>query len=166
MSSPIRNPEAWDRLVIQGPGGKVTLHAPRITARGRLRVDVAPDQVVTHLGYEPREVQVEARVWDAEQWPEIESLLELWRPAGDDPKPAACTAIHPQLELLGLERVYIWTVDLQPYDPREGYRLRLTLREWWPEKIEQPKPPEAVAGGGGGGGLIGEGTQLVFGGDQ
>ena len=163
MSNPIENPDAWDRLVIQGPGGKVTLHAPRITARGRLRVETAPEQVVTHLGYEPREVQVEARVWDAEQWPEVKRLLDLWRPKGENPKPAACTAIHPQLELLKLEHVYIWSVELLPYDPREGYRLRLTLREWWPEKTRQAKKAEAIQGGGG---LIGEGTPLVFGGSQ
>lgn len=159
MSSPFSNPSAWDRLVLQGPGGKVVLEAPQVSARGEVQEQSVPGQTTTILAYSPREVVVEARVWREEQWREVKRLLDLWRPKGQNPKPAPLTAVHPQLELLKLERVYLWSVELQPYTANEGYRLRLTLREWWPQKVEKPKSAQAIEGSGG---VVGQGTPLNF----
>lgn len=151
MSSPFANPAAWDRLVLQGPGGKVTLTAPRITATGEVLEQTAPERGVSVLGYAPREVTIEATLWDEKQWPEVQRLMDLWRPAGARaPKPL--TAVHPQLELMRLERVYLWRVELLPYNPRDGYQLRLVLREWWPQA--QKSPAKGTALGGGAGGVI------------
>lgn len=160
MSSPFSNPGAWDRLALSGPGGRLVLEPVRVQATGEVQEQSVPDGGTTFLAYAPREVVVEGTLWSESQWKTLQSMTRLWRPPGNNPKPAPLSAVHPQLELLRLERVYLWRVELMPYDPKEGYRYRLTLREWWPTQQVKAKKGEALAKGQGG--LIGQGTPLDF----
>jgi hypothetical protein len=138
MSNPFDAPELEDQLVLFGPTGKATIPGvARVSVNTQIREDVAEVEgedgaQVTTLGYDPAEIKVEVQLWEASQYDKLKAILELYRPRRNH-KPQPVDAVHPKLLLHGIRQVYLFKIQDEPYTSKEGYRLTLSLREWWSE---------------------------------
>jgi hypothetical protein len=152
MSDPFNSPLLWDRLELHGSSGKVTVPGVAsvdvTVAINEDTVDV-PGQdgaTTTVLGYKPAEITVNLQLWTPEQFKRFKNVITVYRPKrGQAPK--AVDVVHPKLALYGIRQAYIFSINDPPYDPVNGYRVTLQMREWWPESKKKTRGTSAVAPG-------------------
>lgn len=173
IPSPFEAPELWETLIITD-GGTV-----RIETSGIVDVDVrglslkereanvpGRDGVTrTFLGYQDAEASIKINAINKEEFANLRSILERFRNRKGFP-PVAYSFIHPNLQLHGVDYMYIFNVIAPDYNPDTGYTLTLECREWQasyktrtqstsktnnkPKKPAKPKKPkdDGIAKGG------------------
>jgi len=68
--------------------------------------------------------------------------------------------VHPATHRWGVSQVYIVGIEEAPLSWKEGYRLTLQMREWWPETTRKTKAATKQEDGSGGG-LIGQNVSVL-----
>jgi hypothetical protein len=160
------------QITFIGPGARRFKIAPRAPADllasvrlsvrpGGLREDSAPvdgqDGITrTKLGYDDAEVTAEIRCWDESQMARVKSFADLFRARrGQEAQPLQ--VVHPACDRWGIRYLYIFKVEEPAYDPVEGYRLTLQMREWQPRERRRTTKTKKVEGEN----LVGEGTSIL-----
>lgn len=158
-----------EELVLMGPKRVRIAPDPRADIVGTVAVRVrggglrestleVPGQdgvVSTKLGYAPAEVQVEVRVVDPGQLSALRAFADAYRNRRGAERHEPVQIVHPATHRWGIREAYLTDIEEEPWSPREGYRLRLTFREWWPES--RTKAVRKQEGGSGDGGTLGQG---------
>jgi hypothetical protein len=166
-----------DEIVIVGQGRWRIAPDPRADIVGECRVTVrggglressveVPGRdgaVVTRLGYAPAEVTVEVRVADFRQLNRLRQFAEHHRNRRGAQKHDPVQIVHPATHRWGIAEVYLTDIEEAPLSWKEGYRLILTFREWWPETKRSTRKAKAQKDGGssGEGGLLGENVSIL-----
>jgi hypothetical protein len=166
-----------DEIVIVGQGRWRIAPDPRADIVGECRVTVrggglresiveVPGQdgvKATRLGYAPAEVTVEVRVTDFRQLNRLRQFAEHYRrrPGAHTHDPVQI--VHPATHRWGISEVYLTDIEEAPLSWKEGYRLTLTFREWWPEVKRTTRKAKAQKDGGSSGeeGLLGENVSIL-----
>lgn len=163
-----------DEIVLVGPKRVRIAPDPQADIVGQVRVRVkggglvestveVPGQdgvVATKLGYSPAEVQVEVRVADMRQLDRLRAFAEVYRNRRGAERHTPVQIVHPATHRWGIKEAYLVDIEEEPLDWREGYRLRLTFREWWPETRTKAAKKQ-TSGGVGEEGLIGQGVSVL-----
>jgi hypothetical protein len=164
-----------DEIVIVGQGRWRIAPDSRADIVGECRVTVrggglressveVPGQdgvVTTRLGYAPAEVTVEVRVADFRQLDRLRQFAEHYRNRRGAQKHDPVQIVHPATRRWGISEVYLTDIEEAPLSWREGYRLTLTFKEWWPETKRSTKKATAQKGGSGEEPLLGTGVSIL-----
>jgi hypothetical protein len=144
QNNPFDNPETFDTFVVFTKKGRATFPGVNhISVRGGINEDTQDVKngtaTTTVLNYQPHEVVVRNKVWDAQGYNKISAIVDLMRPLkGLQVEELEC--VHPMLELRKVQRLYIFDIESPEFDRREGWVTIFRLREWWPEETEKSNP--------------------------
>jgi len=139
----------------------------RVTVRGgglresSVEVPGQDGVVTTRLGYSPAEVTVEVRVADFRQLDRLRQFAEHHRNRRGAQKHDPVQIVHPATHRWGISEVYLTDIEEAPLSWKEGYRLTMTFREWWPETKRTTKKAAAQKGGSGEEPLLGTGVSIL-----
>lgn len=89
----------------------------------------------TFLGYDDAELTLEITIWDEGELAKIKNLFQIFRPRRGF-EGAPLQIIHPAANRWGINSVYIVRPEETPYDPSQGYRLTVSMRQFQ-SKTEQ-----------------------------
>ena len=117
--------------------------------------------VTTRLGYTPAEVTVEVRVVNLGQLDRLRQFAEHYRNRRGAQKHNPVQIVHPATRRWEIAEVYLTDIEEAPFSWREGYRLTMTFREWWPETRRTTKKATAQKGGSGEESLLGAGVSVL-----
>lgn len=137
--NPFDSPALWDKLTLEGGAGRFIVPGiVKISAEIGLSEDSAPvagqdGLQKTLLGYTPAVFSVNIQIWKSEQYRELEKLIGIFKPKKSNQNPQAIVAIHPQIQLYDVKKVYLTNISTQPYNPTDGFLVALKLEEWFPE---------------------------------
>lgn len=138
---------AWDTVVLGGrtlPG----LCSVKGKKAGRIDKKQTPGKtgvVITHLGYEPAQVDIEMRIWTPRHWADWMGMIADFQPKAKRGPPAAFSVVYPSLNVYGIVQLYIVAIGL-PRDihPRGTKQIDLTCQEWNPESIDATNTVKAL----------------------
>ena len=139
----------------------------RVTVRGgglresKVEVPGQDGVVTTRLGYTPAEVTVEVRVVNLGQLDRLRQFAEHYRNRRGAQKHNPVQIVHPATRRWEIAEVYLTDIEEAPFSWREGYRLTMTFREWWPETRRTTKKATAQKGGSGEESLLGAGVSVL-----
>lgn len=125
------DPDAWDTIFF---AGEAAPGLAKVTGEVKNRVDkkMLPGTngaKMTHIGYEPAEVDVELRLWMPEQLKAFADLVKQLRPRRNSPPPV--TVNHPALALYEIRSAQMLSIGLPEYDDHaDCYRVKMKLREY------------------------------------
>ncbi len=141
-ANPLIDPEAWDTLILGGEytPGLARVKSSRVHKWDEKKGKGSQGSTLTYAGHDLAEVEVEIRMWEAEQYDEWESKVEQWLP--DPKKPKGLDAVHPALELLKVRSVVTVSVGGVEIQPDGEMRVALKLREFL-----NPKPAGGTLSG-------------------
>ena len=94
---------------------------------------------------------------DFGQLDRIRRFAEVYRNRRGAEKHTPVQLVHPATHRWGIREVYLVDPEEAPLDWREGYRLTLRFREWWPET----RTKKATKQQGDGDGLLGQGVSVL-----
>jgi hypothetical protein len=129
------SPRIWDTIVIAGhklPG--------KATPTGELGAKVDMQAVpgkdgasMSHLGYDPAQVDVTLTFWEEAHLREFEALVPILRPRKGAPaKPVSVE--HPALALYGIRALHVMKLGLlEPGQQSGTYEVKIQFAEYYPE---------------------------------
>lgn len=137
VPSPMEAPALWERLVLLGPNGRLTLPNVTVNVRGgglqedsrEVKGQNGSSSTTTFLGYRDAEVEVVSEAYTKPEFERQRAALELYRNKRQG-KPVVLDAVHPNLELHGIKQVYLFSIDSDDYSTDTGFVLKLSLKQW------------------------------------
>ncbi|MCD0156009.1 hypothetical protein [Deinococcus sp. 6GRE01] len=139
-SSPMTSPRQHDKLVLlEGSKRWVIPGVSRVSVGLEANVDSAATpgegDAVTQLNEATAEVNVTVTMWTSDQWDQYRHVLSRLR-RGTKDGPAVFTSAHPEIRNRRMKRLYFVSESADPYNPREGYKVKLTFREKLKDKAK------------------------------
>lgn len=144
--SGLRDP--WSTFVMLSADRKKKIYVPGTSAvevspkikEDSIPVDEEDGTTTTLLGYDAAEVRVAIQLWERAQFDQLLNVLKLFLPRPTLSKDGktnlnkqqpAIECIHPKLEMYEITHLYIFEIQDMPFNAAEGYRLTISMRQWW-----------------------------------
>jgi hypothetical protein len=104
---------------------------------------------------------VEVRVADFRQLDRLRQFAEHHRNRRGAQKHNPVQIVHPATRRWGIAEVYLTDIEEAPLSWKEGYRLTLTFREWWPETKRTTKKSTTQKSGSDKDSMLGVGVSVL-----
>lgn len=163
VPSPFEAPEVWETLKLISNQGKVIVPgivkvdvipgAPEIDTSTAPGQDGVEQQI---LGWRPGSARVQVEVINSDEFYKLKAVLDIYRRKRED-KILGLQAIHPNLNLYGLNHVYIESIEAPDYEIDIGYSVVINLKEYFPEyaSLKYKTKVQTIKGTGSAGGTSG-----------
>lgn len=143
---------AWDTVVLIGPGGRLeTPGVAKVTPQSTLSIDTesVPGEdgaEIIEVRYQPLTFSVELDMWTKEHLRALTALISNYGPAKDR-KGERLRVVHPVTALFDVDEVVLKEISLDP-PTVQGQRAVLEFEEWWPEGLVKKRVPKGSSGSG------------------